>query len=183
MALKITILGKVPKGDKIRESFADWKERYVAEIEKQIPDAKILHGDHIRDDVGSTLVVGHDLWTVKNADVVVVNGEEKVGAGTAQEILMAKYFQRPVVCVIPKETHHRKSNLSFNGLLIEDWIHPFLDISSDYIAPSLEDAVSWVKDYGEGKVTAPIKDISVFEKAIEQFESTFPEMVERYKAE
>lgn len=182
MQINITILGKVPKGDDIRESFVDWKEEYIAEIRKKLPNANILHGDHIRDDVGSVLVVGHDLWTVKNADLVIVDARAKIGAGTAQEMLMAKYFKVPVIAVIPKDTHHRRTNLTFNGVLIEDWIHPFLDVSSDYVVENAEGAVAWAKDYVDGRIQEPVKNISVFEEAIALFEKEFPQMVASYKS-
>ncbi len=178
--MKITILGKVPKGDATRETFLDWKAEYIQRITTLIPEAKVFHGDHIRDDVGSILVVGHDIWTVKNADVVIVDAQFKIGAGTAQEVMMAKFYSVPVVTVLPKDTHHRHSNVVFNGLLIEDWIHPFLDVSSDFIADSIEDAVMWVSEYSKGQHTMHIKSISVFEDAVTHFEEELPEMVINY---
>ena len=181
MPIKITILGKVPKGDDVRKSFVDWKEEYITKITKALPEAKILHGDHIRDDVGAELVVGHDLWTVKNADIVIVDAREKIGAGTAQEMLMAKYFARPVVSVIPRDTHHRRSNMVFNEILIKDWIHPFLVVSSDYIAEDIEGAVKWITCFNAKEIKEPIKDISAFEDTITRFEEVLPEMVTKYQ--
>ncbi len=175
--MKITLLGKVPKGDEVRKTFLDWKTEYVDLIEKELPEAKILHGDHIRDDKGSVLVVGHDLWVVKNADVVIVDAREKIGAGTAQEVVMAKYFNVPLVSVIPKDTHHRRSNITFNGKLLEDWVHPFLEVCSDYVALDIPDAISWIKK----GLPNPAKGISIFEEAIAAFETKLPEFVENYR--
>lgn len=183
MKIKIAILGKVPKGDKARESFHDWKQEYLTKIKAALPEASVLHGDHIRDDVGSELVVGHDVWTVKNADIVIVDARDKVGAGTAQEMIMAKYFKRPLVAVIPKETHHRKSNLTFNGVMIADWVHPFLDVTSDYVAANVDDAIDWIKKYSEGAIKKRIKDIGVIEAAIARFEKDLPEVLANYKSQ
>jgi len=179
--VKITLLGKVPKGDHARESFSDWKKEYINKIKEALPEASILHGDHIRDDVGSEVVVGHDLWTIKNADIIIADAREKIGAGTAQEMLMAKYFKKPLIAVIPPNTHHRRSDVTFDGVLIEDWIHPFLAIVSDHVASSVEEAVSWTSDYLIGKIEKPIKDISVFEKAIDRFEKDLPEVLLNYR--
>ncbi len=181
MSIKITILGKVPKGDDVRASFADWKEEYITKITRALPEANILHGDHIRDDAGPELVVGHDLWTVKNADIVIVDAREKIGAGTAQEMLMAKYFNRPLVSVIPRDTHHRRSNITFNGVLIKDWIHPFLDVCSDYVAESIDDAAAWAKRYTDDNTHQKIKDITVFTDAIDEFTTKLPDMVKKYQ--
>jgi len=179
--IKVTILGKVPKGDHARESFFDWKKEYIKKIKESLPEVSILHGDYVQDDVGSELVVGHDLWTIKNADIVIVDAREKIGAGTAQEMLMAKYFKKPLIAVIPPDTHHRRSNVTFNAVLIEDWVHPFLEVISDHVASSVDEAVSWTHDYLEGKIQKSIKDISIFEKAIDRFEKDLPELVSRYR--
>jgi hypothetical protein len=178
--MKITILGMVPKGDAVREGWVDWKTEYVRKISEAIPDAIILHGDHIRDDAGPDLVVGHDLWTVKHANVVFVDAREKIGAGTAQEMLMAKFYAVPVVTVLPKDSHHRRSNITFNGVTLADWIHPFLAVCSDHVADDIDDAIAWTLKLRAGTVP-PVKDMSVFEKTISDFEHELPDMVQKYK--
>lgn len=181
--MKITILGKVPKGDAVRETWFDWKREYIDKIREILPNASALHGDHIKDDAGSELVVGHDIWTVKHADVVVVDAREKIGAGTAQEMIMAKYYKRPLVTVIPTDTHHRKSNITFNGVVIKDWVHPFLEVTSDYVATDIEDAVFWIKRYCESGAGIPIKGIDVIEAAVAHFESELPDIVSKYRSQ
>lgn len=180
-SIKIMLLGSIPKGDKERESFVDWKKEYIEKITKEIPNVKFLHGDLISDKVGPELVVGHDLWLIKHADFVITNATTKVGAGTAQEMVIAKKFKKPVISVIPKNTHHRRSNVLFEGVLIKDWIHPFLFVSSDFVAENIEEAVSWIKSYLKNPENFNIKDISVFDKAISKFEKELKNVVEKYK--
>jgi len=169
--MKIALLGSLPKGDKVREGWVDWKPEYVEKIVALLPGAEILHGDAISDNVGAELVVGHDLALVKEADLVVVDARAKIGAGTAQEMVIAKYFGKPVVVVIPPGTHHRRSNVVFDGQTMEDWIHPFLKISSDYVASSVDDAVKWVEKFFKDSAEFKVKDLSVFEQAIARFEA------------
>ena len=90
--VKIALLGSIPKGDEARENFVDWKTEYTQAINSAISGAIFLNGDLISDSVGSELVVGHDLWMIKHADIIVVNAPAKIGAGTAQEMVLAKYF-------------------------------------------------------------------------------------------
>ncbi|MEX2008126.1 MAG: hypothetical protein WD850_01385 [Candidatus Spechtbacterales bacterium] len=181
--MKIVLLGKLPKGDEARQSFVDWKKEFVDAIEAALPNASLLNGDLIRDDVGSELVVGHDLWMVKNADVVVVDAREKIGAGTAQEMVMAKYFKKPIVAVIPPDTPHRRSNLAFDGTVVEDWVHPFLEVSSDYVADDIEDAVVYLKKFSQGEIESEVKDISVFDNTIAMFEEELPRVLKKYRAQ
>lgn len=170
--MKIALLGSLPKGDDIRKTWIDWKEEYIKEIVSLLPDTEFIHGDSISDNAGAELVVGHDLAQVKNADICIVDAQSKIGAGTAQEIVLAKYFKKPVVIVIPQDTHHRKINVVFHGVNMEEWIHPFLKVSTDYVADSIADAAHWAKGYIKSPDSYNIKSLSVFEDAIDLFESS-----------
>lgn len=174
--MKIMLLGSLPKGDEARKDFVDWKKDYEGKLLEAIPNSKILHGDLISDKEGPEVVVGHDLWLAKHSDVVLINATSKIGAGTAQEMVLAKYFKKPVVSILPRDTHHRRSNITFLGETVEDWIHPFIFVSSDFVAESIDEAISWIKD-SEGK---KIKDFSVFEKEISVFETKLPNSVKEY---
>jgi nucleoside 2-deoxyribosyltransferase len=169
--MKIALLGSIPKGDSVRRDWTDWKEAYKQTIQKVLPEAEFVDGDAISDNAGPIMVVGHDLAMIKNADMCVVDARSKIGAGTAQEIVIAKHLKKPVVSVIPKDTHHRKTNITFHGVTLEDWIHPFLYVSSDYVADSIEAAAQWVAKYANSdKATQSVKDLSIFEEAIEHYE-------------
>ncbi len=179
--MKIILLGSIPKGDEVRKNWTDWKTEYIEKLNKDIPDANFLHGDLISDKEGAEAVVGHDLYLIKHSDIAIVHATSKIGAGTAQEILIAKQFNKPVIAVIPKDSHHRKSNVVFHGTLIEDFINPFLFISTDYVAESIEDAIKWIKNYTKSSKSTKIKDLSIMEKCIDTFEKQFPELTTKYR--
>lgn len=178
--MKIVLLGSLPKGDVARKSWTDWKTEYVEKISSQIPDAELLHGDLVSDKEGAEVVVGHDLYLIQHSDMAIVHAVSKIGAGTAQEILMAKIFKKPVVIIIPKDSHHRKSNLVFGGKLIKDFINPFLLLSSDYVAQDLNDAIKWIKKFKKNP-KMKIKDVSVMEESIKTFTKKLPKVAKAYK--
>lgn len=177
--LKFTLLGQIPKGDEARKKWSDWKTEYIKKISKAIPHAKFLHGDMISDNVGSDLVVGHDLWLIKNSDIVIVHATSKIGAGTAQEMVLTKYFQKPLITILPKDTHHRKSNIIFHNITIKDWIHPFIYVASDFIAENIDEGIKWIKEFLENP--KEIKTISIFDGKISLFEKEFPDIVKTYQ--
>ena len=76
---------------------------------------------------------------IKNCDLVIVNAEEKLGVGTSQEMVIAKYFKKPVITIIPKGSHHRKKDVDFHGKIISDWIHPFIHSFSDLIFEDIQE--------------------------------------------
>ena len=95
--------------------------------------------------------------------MIVVNAEEKIGAGTAMEMVTAKYFKKPVITVIPKDTHHRRSNVVFHGKLVDDWIHPFIWHFSDIVVESVDE----IEDIKKKLESTEIKGISIIDEAIE----------------
>ena len=175
------LLGSLPKGDEARNDFFDWKAEYVKKIQNVVPEALFLHGDLISDKEGAEVVVGHDLWLIKGANIVIVNASSKIGAGTAQEIVLAKKFKKPVISIIPKDIHHRRSNIVFHGTKIKEWIHPFLDVSSDVVVENIDEAIRWIKSFRSRP--KKIKDFSVFDKAIAKFEKRPAKNVREYKSQ
>ena len=148
--MKVYLAGSVPKGDKEAKDFVYWRKNYTEAISKVVDNVELfdpnvfyaLEGD-------SKGVAGADCWNIQQSDIVVINAEEKMGAGTAMEMVVAKYFTKPVITVLPKDTHHRKTNLHFEGKLVEDWIHPFIDTFSDVVIEDIKNfsvALDKVKD-------------------------------------
>ncbi len=165
--MKIYLAGGVPKGDEKAKTFDDWRNGYKKSLQKFL-DGDFIEPYHKNLDEGDFLmVVGQDCKHIKESTIVIVNAEEKLGVGTAQELVIAKYFKKPVISVLPKDTHHRRTNIVFHGKLVEDWIHPFIFTFSDFIVENV-DEIEKIKD----KIfSSKIKDISMIDEAIKHFES------------
>jgi hypothetical protein len=168
MALKICLLGSIPKGDDTRKGWTDWKKRYVEQL-SQIGDVEFVDGDAWKDETKPVLVFGHDANLIKTSDVIIINAENKLGAGTSQEMVIAKYFSKPVITILPKNTHHRRSNIVFNGTTIADWIHPFLFHTSDLIVENIGEANRWIKEYQLDFKNKKIKNIAIIDEAIDAY--------------
>ncbi|MBI4163583.1 MAG: hypothetical protein HY512_01860 [Candidatus Aenigmarchaeota archaeon] len=168
MSFRICLLGPVPKGDNVRGSWQDWKIKYKEGL-SVISDVIFVDGDEWKDETKPLLTFGHDAHTIKTSDIIIVNAEQKLGAGTAQEILIAKYFSKPVISILPKDTHHRRSNIVFHGKMIADWIHPFILTTSDLVVESIDDAINWIKEYKENPSRKSVKNIGIIDEAIEFF--------------
>jgi hypothetical protein len=172
MKFKIFLAGSVPKGDSERKQWTDWKTDYK-KILSQFDNLEFLDGDTWKDDTKPFLLFGHAVNLIKTADIVIVNAEKKIGngigVGTAQEIIVAKYFSRPVITVLPKNTHHRRSNIEFNGTMISDWISPFLLSTSDLVVETIDGSLRWIKEYIENPKSKKIKDINIIDDAIEAY--------------
>ncbi len=166
--MKIYLAGSIPKGDEAAKNFDNWHQRYRAVLEPLFFAECLIPRAGEVDETDYVLVVGKDSYSIKISDLVVVNAESKLGAGTAMELVIARYLKKPVVTVLPKNTHHRRSNLMFDGVLVEDWVHPFIKTFSDFVVEKVDD-ISAIKDQ---VLSAPVKDISIIDKAIARREAS-----------
>lgn len=168
--MKVYLAGSVAKGDKDKRSVLNWRGNFKEKL-SSIKKLEFLDPSDITKYEGSPFVVfGGDCSYIRKSDLVIVFAWNKIGAGTSQEMLVAKYFKKPVITVLPKNTHHRKSNVNFEGKTVEDWIHPFIFSSSDLIVEEIEDAIPWIEEYLQNPNSKEVKDIGVIDEGIRKFE-------------
>lgn len=161
--MKIYLAGSVPKGTAEEKEFENWRLKYIAILDTFLDADYILPNSGDMDESDYLLIVGKDSKSIQNSDLVIVNAEERMGAGTSMEMVIAKHFNKPVVTVMPKNSHHRRSNVTFQDkFFVKDWMHPFIHTFSDYVIEN----ISEMKKIKEKIFTSPIKDISIIEKAI-----------------
>lgn len=160
--MKIYLAGKVPKGDSDKRDSVNWRGQYQETLREVFPEAQFID-PYTRDlDESDFLaVVGQDCYHIKESDLVVVNAETKLGAGTSQEYVIAKYFLKPVVTVLPKNTHHRRSNIVFHGRTVEDWVHPFIHTFSDFVVENVEEVRGLKEKISSGQMK-DIQGIALF---------------------
>jgi len=162
--MKIYLAGNVPKGDKEAKSNINWRKKYIEIISQNINDIEFFDPNVFYSiERDSKAVLGADSLSIKKSDLVVINGEEQLGAGTSMEFVIAKYFKKPVVTVLPKDSFHRRSNLFYNGKEITDWIHPFVGSFSDVIIENISEIKTAISKIEKQK----IKGLSTIDEAIE----------------
>ena len=167
--MKIYLAGSIPKGEEEEKTFTDWRVRYREAIARIFDATTIDPLDRNLDESDFLLVVGKDCVDIEASSFVVVNAEEKLGPGTAQELVIAKYLKKPVVTVLPKSTPHRRTNIVINGRTVGDWIHPFIFTFSDFIIEDIS-GIAEIKD--KLLENGIIKDISIIDAAIAHFKQT-----------
>ncbi len=80
------------------------------------------------------------------------------------EMVIAKHFKKGVITVLPKDSYHRRSNMTFRDThFVEDWTHPFVHTFSDFIVESIEE----VEQIKEQLLNATFKDISIIDQAVQ----------------
>lgn len=163
--------GGVKKGNDEREKEkVSWTEEDMELFKQKLMPVKVnfidprYRNDSLLKDF--TSFFGRDLMAVKVSDFIVVDARQKRGIGVGQEMLFAKMHKIPVISVAPRNSHYIKK-AEYLGKEVSNYIHPFLYATSDAIVDDFEKAAEWIRDFLESP--KEIKDISVTEKAIEEY--------------
>ncbi len=112
--MKIYLAGSIPKGAEEAKEFENWRVAYTDILQMASPQIETIDPDeHTMHEGDQFLVFGCDCADIACADLVVVNAEMRMGVGTSQEMCVAKYYEKPVIVVLPRDTYHRRSHVRF----------------------------------------------------------------------
>ncbi len=170
MKPKIYLAGKVAKGSEIATA-TDWRAAYISKLSRG-GDFEFLSPENpLLDESQPLLVFGHDCYLIRECDILVVDASSKLGVGSAQEMIIAKHYGKYVYTILPKDTHHRRSNLLMYDVVVEDWIHPFVFAFSDRIFCDIDELAEFFGDRGQCLLREPKFDIDRIDQAVRQYES------------
>ena len=164
--LRVYLAGKIPKGNEI-DGCEDWRAVWAREISRFGAFEFLTPEDPSLDESQPEVIFGHDCWLVQNCDVVVVNAGCRLGAGTSQEMVIAKHFSKPVYTVLPPESPHRRANLNMHGRVIDDWMHPFVFCTSDEVFDDIETLGRFIGSAGSWRLNG--KSMQVVDDAIRTY--------------
>lgn len=171
MKVKIYLAGKILKGAESAEQQPDWRQGYMSRLSRCGEYDFISPENSLLDESDPLLVFGHDCHLVRSCDVVIVDAPMKLGVGTAQEMVIAKYFRKYVYTVLPQNSHHRRSNLQMYGAVVEDWVHPFVYAFSDQIFDGLEELAGFFMAAGNELLGRPMLQMDRIDTAISRYEA------------
>lgn len=82
---------------------------------------------------------------IHSADVVVVYLSDDISIGGSQEILIAKYFKKPVIGLAPLGGKFNGSTKEYFGQTVENYKDPFVFSTCDLVVPSVEEVAVALK--------------------------------------
>lgn len=165
--LKVYIAGKVSKDSSFKTEF--WRDSFCASLSEK-SGYEIINLDPAKyspnfslDEGNSRLIFGRDSFMIQHADVVVVYLSDDISVGGSQEMLIAKYFHKPLVAIAPRGGKFNLEHCEIQGRRYENYIHPFVKITSDVVVEDIDQLATWLKEIyplGQG-----IKAISLIDEA------------------
>lgn len=170
MSFSVYLAGSVQKELDEKKVNSDWRKEFQSLCEKKsCLKINFLNPNETSfDTVPTEKFFSRDVYMINNSDAVIVDCVNKIGLGTAQEILIAKYFKKPVIAVSPKNSHYNRTittehSKSFN------YKHPFLTSTADVITESFEEASTILIEHLSGKKVITPKILNnILENAIKE---------------
>jgi hypothetical protein len=109
------------------------------------------------------------LFLISKSDVVVVYFSDDVSVGASQEVLVAKYYNKPVIGLAPLGGRFNGGLKKVGKRTIKNYKHPFVFGTCDIVCGNVEEVAKALKDIHKIKP----KTIDLIKDASDQFEKDY----------
>lgn len=117
-----------------------WREEYFNKISYELKNIEYI-GPEIenQNDAYDQDVVRRDIVSIERSDMIIMNATIPFVFGGPMELILAKYFNKPVITILDKDMpFYRKYNE-----------HPWLNLFSDFKVHSISEAIEIIRRYQE----------------------------------
>ena len=136
--MKLYIAGKVSKDSSFGKHH--WRDEFCNQL-IELSGKELENLDPTKNGVeGSTpeIIFGADCDLIAQCDVLVVYLSDDISVGGSQEILIAKYFNKPVIGFAPFGGKFNGSTKHMFGKVIENYKDPFVFSTCDIVCGTVE---------------------------------------------
>jgi len=140
--MKIYVAGKISK-DSVFGTH-DWRDNFCAELEK-LSGVSLQNLDPTKGNVDqndAAAVFGADSYLISQCDVLVVYLSDDISIGGSQEILIAKYFEKPVIGLARHGGKFNGSDKEYFGKIVKNYKDPFVFTTCDIVCTTIEEVAT-----------------------------------------
>ena len=137
--LHIYIAGKVSKDSVFGTHF--WRDEFCNVLQK-LSGKDMINLDPTKTDVDQSnidQVFGADAYMISQADAVIVYLSDDISIGGSQEILIAKYFNKPVIGLAPLGGKFNGSSKEYFGKTVHNYRDAFVFTTCDIVCSDIEE--------------------------------------------
>lgn len=166
--MKVYIAGKVSGNSSFKKH--DWRDEFCDEL-CSLSGLALESLDQLKietSSMGPWEIFAKDCYLISQSDVVVVYLSDDISIGGSQEILIAKYLQKPVIGLAPFGGKFNGSSREFHGKLIKDWQDPFVFSTCDIVCRDTGEVASAIQKVEEGQIK--VRTIDIIDRAVADFE-------------
>lgn len=164
--IKVYVAGKMWK----HSGYAShqWRDEFLSAIH-QLTGLSFISFDPTRAKKNYTdleLVFGSDVHMISRVDVLIPYLSDDFSVGGSQEILIAKYFKKPVIAFAPYGGDFNGGSKEIAGKLVKNYKHPFVYSTCDEVCGSIEEVAEALKNLDKINV----KTIELIDIARDKFQ-------------
>lgn len=146
MVITIYCSGGIKKGPHDDDKIC-WTDSERAQFAQGAHPAEVIFlepADPVSDIDDALALFGRDMYQVQVADAVVVDGRQRRGIGVGVEMAVSRVLGTALIAVVPRETHYRRTHVSFRGGTAADYLHPHIVGLCDAVVEDFGAAGRWV---------------------------------------
>ena len=126
----------------------DWRDDFLRQI-SHLNGIKFISFDPVnatKDYNYPELVFGSDVHMISQVDVVIVYLTDDISVGGSQEILIAKYYAKPVIALAQPGGKFNAKSREVGGKVIKNYKHPFVYSTCDLVCDDIEGVANALKN-------------------------------------
>lgn len=166
--LKIYVAGKVSKESVFGTHH--WRDEFCEKL-SELSGLKLTSLDPVKSGANQAdpeEVFGCDCYMISKADAVVVYLSDDISIGGSQEILVAKYFKKPVIGLAPYGGKFNGSSKKYAYGVVHNYKDPFVFSTCDVVCKDAEEVADNLTRLSE--ITP--KDIALIDHAVQSYINT-----------
>lgn len=163
--IKVYVAGKVSK-DSVFGTH-DWRDNFCKELE-ELSGGRLKNLDPTKleiDQANTKLVFGADSYLISTCDVLIVYLTDDISIGGSQEILIAKYFKKPVIGLAPHGGKFNGADKEYFGTTFKNYKDPFVFTTCDIVCKTIEELAVALKNLN----TIEVKSLDILNESIEYY--------------
>ena len=126
----------------------DWRDNFCKELE-ELSGLKLRNLDPTKNGVSqkdTTAIFGADSYLISKCDVLIVYLSDDISIGGSQEILIAKYFNKPVIGLAPHGGKFNGADKEYFGKVVKDYKDPFVFTTCDIVCKTISEVAKELAD-------------------------------------
>ncbi len=164
-SLRLYVAGKVSANSSFGTHY--WRDEFCSRL-SSLSGLNVINLDPTKNGVQDRsphIIFGADAYMIKGCDALLVYLSDDISVGGSQEILIAKYFNKPVIGLAPLGGKFNGGRKEHFGHVIEAYKDPFVFSTCDYVFGTIEEAARGLKDIHK----KPPKGIRLIDECIEEY--------------
>lgn len=167
--MKIYIAGKVSNDSHFGTH--DWRDSFCADLE-EISGLTLENLDPLKiqkDNATYRDIFAKDCYLISKSDLVLVYLSDDISVGGSQEILIAKYFKKPVIGLAPRGGKFNGSSRKIGGRIVKDHKDPFVFSTCDVVCDDIASAAKELVRFSKGNFSK-VKTLDIISSEASRFE-------------